>query len=357
MRAAVQYVERMELDAPAVVEAITDLRIEEPGRWRDKGIVFGERTRPEIAIAQCREPAGFFAEPDPGRSDYVRRARNVVARSIPDLSGGKPGERSIQRGLFRIVATEARMRRGNIGFEAEPWQRMIVAGPFDAVAAARLGRLATVFPAVNRRSNLTPVLPHLRMLLSHVGYSADGRRVRGFVHARTIEGTGGVAECPLHAASPPVPGSPAGAAAPSDMRGMIVSVALRLSDRNKRCTMVCCGGPNCSEQRSARRPRMASAVRRGSAASQRSMSARCGSSIDGILMRFLYGLWKSRWIIRCSPRCTSLPSPFPNAAAFVAGAGGLAAAASLPVRAPTRVPSSAWASLISASRATGSSVQ
>src|SRR5882762_11737282 len=44
------------------------------------------------------------------------------------------------------------------------------------------------------------VLPHLRMLLSHVGYSADGRRVRGFVHARTIEGTGGVAECPLHAA-------------------------------------------------------------------------------------------------------------------------------------------------------------
>src|ERR1700675_3625070 len=117
------------------------------------------------------------------------------------------------------------------------------------------------------------------MLLSHVGYSADGRRVRGFVHARTIEGTGGVAGCPLHAASPPVPGSPAGAAAPSDMRGMIVSVALRLSDRNKRCTMVCCGGPNCSEQRSARRPRMASAVRRGSAASQRSMSARCGSSI------------------------------------------------------------------------------
>src|SRR5450631_2506197 len=61
------------------------------------------------------------------------------------------------------------------------------------------------------------------MLLSHVGYSADGRRVRGFVHARTIEGTGGVAECPLHAASPPVPGSPAGAA-PSDMRGMIASL-------------------------------------------------------------------------------------------------------------------------------------
>jgi hypothetical protein len=67
---------------------------------------------------------------------------------------------------------------------------------------------------VIRPAILTPVLPHLRMLLSHVGYSADGRRVRGFVHARTIEGTGGVAECPLHAASPqsrdprPVPPHP-----------------------------------------------------------------------------------------------------------------------------------------------------
>src|SRR5260221_12373512 len=96
---------------------------------------------------------------------------------------------------------------------------------------------------VNRRSNLTPVLPHLRMLLSHVGYSADGRRVRGFVHARTIEGTGGVAECPLHAASPPVPGSPAGAAAPSAMCGIIVSVALRLSEPNNGCAMVLWGGP------------------------------------------------------------------------------------------------------------------
>src|ERR1700720_1581190 len=81
------------------------------------------------------------------------------------------------------------------------------------------------------------VLPHLRMLLSLDGYSADGRRVRGFVKDRRIGGTGGAAECPSHAASPPVPGSPAGAT-PSEMRGMIVSVALRLSDRNKRCTMV-----------------------------------------------------------------------------------------------------------------------
>src|SRR5450631_4821511 len=60
-------------------------------------------------------------------------------------------------------------------------------------------------------------------------------------------------------------------AAPPAMRGMITSAAFRLSDRNKRCTMVCCGGPNFSGECSARRPRIASAVRRGSAASQRSM--------------------------------------------------------------------------------------
>ncbi|MGY3621984.1 hypothetical protein ACVJGD_008180 [Bradyrhizobium sp. USDA 10063] len=196
---------------------------------------------------------------------------------------------------------------------------------------------------------LTPVLPHLRMLLSVDGCSSDCRPVRGCVMALRIGGTGDVAECPSHAAAAPVPGSPA-SAAPSAMRGMIVSAALRLSDHNKRCTMVCCGGPNCSGRCSARRPRIASAVRRGSTASQRSMSARCGSSIDGILIRFLYGLRMRRWMMRCSPRCTSLPSPFANAAAFFAGAGGLVAAASLPDRASTRVPSSAWASRISARR-------
>jgi len=209
---------------------------------------------------------------------------------------------------------------------------------------------------VNRLAKLTPVLPHLRMLLSLDRCSSDCRPVRVCIIARRFGGTGGVAECPSHAASAPVPGSPAGAA-PAAVQGMIVSVALHLSDRNKRCTMVCCGGPNFSGECSARRPRMASAVRRGSTASQRSMSARCGSSIDGILMRFLYGLRVRRWMMRCSPRCTSLPIPLANAAAFVAGAGGLAAAASLPARAPTRVPSSVWALLISASRATGSSVR
>ena len=132
---------------------------------------------------------------------------------------------------------------------------------------------------VNKRPKVTPVLPHLRMLLSLDGYSPDCRPVRGCVIARRIGGTGGAAECPSHAAPPAVAGSPmAAGAVPPAMRGMITSAAFRLSDRNKRCTMVCCGGPNFSGECSARRPRIASAVRRGSAASQRSMSARYGSN-------------------------------------------------------------------------------
>src|ERR1700747_65259 len=159
--------------------------------------------------------------------------------------------------------------------------------------------------------NIDPLLPHLRMLLSLDGRTSDCRPGRGCVIARRIGGTGDVAECPSHAAPAPVPGSPTVAGAvTSAMCGMITSAALRLSDRNKRCTMVCCGGPNFSGECSARRPRMASAVRRGSAASQRSMSARCGSRIDGILTRVLYGLCMRRWVMRCSPRYTSLPNLF-----------------------------------------------
>jgi hypothetical protein len=44
------------------------------------------------------------------------------------------------------------------------------------------------------------------MLLSLDGFSSDCRPVRGCVIARRIGGTGGVAECPSHAAPPPSPG-------------------------------------------------------------------------------------------------------------------------------------------------------
>lgn len=78
-----------------------------------------------------------------------------------------------------------------------------------------------------------PVLPHLRMLLSLDRCSSGSRLVGGCTIARRIGGLEYVAECPLQAAS----------VAPLAVRGMTVSAALRLIDRNKRCTMVCCGGP------------------------------------------------------------------------------------------------------------------
>src|SRR6202040_4069773 len=115
---------------------------------------------------------------------------------------------------------------------------------------------------VNRRSNLTPVLPHLRMLLSLDGYSSDCRPVRGCVIAR--------------------------------QRG---------------------------QTRLGRQP----------ALDVRAVRIENRWHSDALL----YGLCMRRWMMRCSPKCTSLPSLFANAAAFIFGAGRLAAAASLPARAPT----------------------
>jgi hypothetical protein len=173
------------------------------------------------------------------------------------------------------------------------------------------------------------------MLLSLDGCRSDCRPVRGGIIARRIGGTGDVAECPSHAAAAPVPGSPA-SATPSAVRGMIVSAALRLSDRNKRCTIVCCGGPNVVRRGDRELPAQSDGARPPA-------SARCRRGADRASMAFSCAFCMAcvyAEMMRCSPRCTSLPSPFANAAAFVAGADGLAAAASLPARAATRVPSS-----------------
>src|ERR1700732_5247383 len=51
------------------------------------------------------------------------------------------------------------------------------------------------------------------MLISLDRYRFDWPPVRGCVIARRIGGTGDVAECPSHAAPPPVPGSPMAAGA------------------------------------------------------------------------------------------------------------------------------------------------
>src|SRR3984893_4693582 len=64
--AAVKQIKCIELAPPAIVKAIAELPMEEPGCRRNKGIVFGERARSEIAIAQACEPAGPFSYSAPG---------------------------------------------------------------------------------------------------------------------------------------------------------------------------------------------------------------------------------------------------------------------------------------------------
>src|SRR6185437_5936256 len=83
--ATVEDVESIELDAPAIVEAIAELSVQEARGGRYKSIVLGQRAWTEIAVTQACEPAGLFAEPDSGRRNHVGRARNVVARRIAEL--------------------------------------------------------------------------------------------------------------------------------------------------------------------------------------------------------------------------------------------------------------------------------
>ena len=64
-----------------------------------------------------------------------------------------------------------------------------------------------------------------------------------------------------------------------------LSAAFLRSARNSRCTIECCFVQNCRGWSSLNRPTMASAVSCGSAASQPSIVATCGSSIDGVRTR------------------------------------------------------------------------
>jgi len=75
------------------------------------------------------------------------------------------------------------------------------------------------------------------------------------------------------------------------------------------------------------------------AASQRSMSRGAIEHRWHSHLRFLYGLCIRRWMMRCSPRCTSLPEPLRETLlrSLRKPVGWLLPRA-LPVRAPTRVP-------------------
>ena len=52
-------IERVELDAPAIVEAVAHRAIDDIQRRRLKDAVLGERSRADVAPAQRAEPAGL----------------------------------------------------------------------------------------------------------------------------------------------------------------------------------------------------------------------------------------------------------------------------------------------------------
>jgi hypothetical protein len=66
-----------------------------------------------------------------------------------------------------------------------------------------------------------------------------------------------------------------------------VSVALRRNDRSRRCTIECCSSLKVAGSIAASRRTMARAAICGSVASQLSIVVRCGSSLEGMRIRFL----------------------------------------------------------------------
>lgn len=97
----------------------------------------------------------------------------------------------------------------------------------------------------------------------------------------------GGAEGPSHAAPSTGPGRLSLVVIAGAVDAITLPAALRRKARSRRCTIECCLSPNVTESIAARRWTMESAVNCGSAASQPSIAGKCGSSLDGMRIRFL----------------------------------------------------------------------
>jgi hypothetical protein len=141
VRPAVREVEPIHLNPPAIVEIIPHARAEEAGRRRTESIVFRQRPRPEIAIAEPSEPSGFLAEREVDRADDIGSARDEVPWRIANLRLRETGKRVEGFDLGEIKAKEPRSRDSYVGFKVNPGNRPVIIGPFDANAAGRPARL------------------------------------------------------------------------------------------------------------------------------------------------------------------------------------------------------------------------
>lgn len=201
------------------------------------------------------------------------------------------------------------------------------------------GQIRTEPESVNRRGTLTLVLPQEGMLPERLGtfccvqaqcWLVKGRKEgappsRPFtVHDRSRARDGGVGRTRR-------------------------AVCLR-SFRKRRCTIECCISPNVAGSIAASRRVIDNAVVCGSAASQLSIVARFGSSLDSMSMRVLYlPFWR-----RCAARTLPVLATLPRDCAKASQSTGCLACAAASLRLPIRVPSSSCAARISASNATGS---
>lgn len=119
----------------------------------------------------------------------------------------------------------------------------------------------------------------------------------------------GGAECSLHAAPSTGPDRIAGAVHACSVKAAIaIAPFLRRSARSRRCTIECCLSLKVAGWIAASRRTNASAANCGSAASQLSIVARCGSSLEGMRIRFLYRRLRTRCVARTSPAEAAVPS-------------------------------------------------
>src|SRR3569623_687505 len=119
VRAAVGKIERIELNTPAIFEAVSKLPVQNTCRRRDKCTIFRQRPRAKVTISQPAKPTGRLANPESGGCDEIRRSGNEVAWRIADLRFRIAGEFCISGRLRRIVSPESRMGQRNVAIQTE----------------------------------------------------------------------------------------------------------------------------------------------------------------------------------------------------------------------------------------------
>ena len=128
----------------AVLESIAEPRIDREGRMRLDLAVLAQGPRAEIAAAQRAEPSRLLAELEAEGGDPDGREHEIVAGTISRQAERPEGVARDPAGEVSepireprgVEAPEARMRAGDVGVRVGPARDLVIARPFEAVAAA-----------------------------------------------------------------------------------------------------------------------------------------------------------------------------------------------------------------------------